>query len=107
MMAVGASKIVKASNAIDAENARKREIEELKQFTADIQEMVKKTVNLLTVISGRVTVMERQSVILWEPVKKAMEDVMKAAEIVAKHQLSSGLINTLRKNVGEMMALLN
>ncbi|KAL0160734.1 hypothetical protein M9458_044459, partial [Cirrhinus mrigala] len=84
---------VKASNAItDAKNAIEAEIEELKQnlqFTADIQEMVRRAVNLLNVLKGRLTVMDRQtqSFIFWEPVKKAMEDVMKAAEKVAENRL--------------------
>ncbi len=117
MMAVGTSEMVKASNAIrDAEHERDKEIEELKQnrqFTAEIQKLVQSAVNLLTVLSGRVTAMERQtqSVILWEPVIKAMEDVMKAAENVADNRLVysqnvSGLINTLRENVEEILALL-
>ncbi|XP_059390881.1 uncharacterized protein LOC132124096 [Carassius carassius] len=156
MLSVGASEIVKASNAIsDAENELKKhesqvneesmkvsdyqskittiqketeetvkllntlekEIKELEQhlyFTADIQETVRRAVTLLTVLSGRVTVLEKQtkSFILWEPVIKAMEDVMEAAEKVAKNQFlrSQGLqdfINTLRENVGEILALCN
>lgn len=118
MMAVGASEMVKASNAIrDAEHERDKEIEELKQnlqFTAEIQKLVRSAVNLLTVLSIIVTAMERQtqSFIFWEPVIKAMEDVMKAAENVAENRLVysqnvSGLINTLRENVGEILALLS
>ncbi|KAI2650605.1 hypothetical protein H4Q32_000632 [Labeo rohita] len=118
MMAVETSEIVKASNAIrDAENAREREIEELKQnlqFTADIQEMVRRAVNLLNVLKGRLAVVDRQtqSFIFWEPVKKAMEDVMKAAEKVAENRLVfgqnvSGLVNTLRENIEEILALIN
>ncbi len=117
MMAVGTSEMVKAANATrDAEQERDKEIEELKQnlqFTAEIQKLVQSAVNLLTVLSGRVTAMERQtqSVIHWEPVIKAMEDVMKAAENVAENRLVysqnvSGLINTLRENVEEILALL-
>ncbi len=112
MMAVGTSEMVKAANAIrDAEHERNKEIEELKQnlqFTAEIQKLVQSAVNLLTVLSGRV---RTQSVILWEPVIKAMEDVMKAAENVAENRLVysqnvSGLINNLRENVEEILALL-
>ncbi|XP_016298751.1 uncharacterized protein LOC107655690 [Sinocyclocheilus anshuiensis] len=154
MMSVGASEIVKASNAIrDAENELKKqesqlnensmkvsdyqskianiqneteetvkllnklekEIEDLKQhlqFTAELQETVRRAVNLLTLLSGRATVLEKQtqSFILWEPVIKAMKDVMKAAENVAENRLLysqslPGLINTLRENVGEILAL--
>lgn len=156
MISVGASEIVKASNAIrEAENELKiqesevneksmkvsdyqskiatiqneteetvkllnkleKETEELKQhlqFTADIQETVRRAVTLLTVLNGRVTVLEKQtqSFILWEPVINAMEDVIKAAENVAGNQLlySQGLpgfINTLRENIGGIRALCN
>ncbi|XP_052398699.1 uncharacterized protein LOC127946275 [Carassius gibelio] len=102
---------VKLINTLEKEN------EELKQhlhFTADIQETVRRAVTLLTVLSGRVTVLEKQtkSFIIWEPVIKAMEDVMEAAEKVVKNQFlrSQGLqefINTLRDNVREILALCN
>lgn len=91
------------------------EIEEVKQhldYTADIQEMVRKAVNLLSIVSGRVTVLERQTrrFILWEPVIKVMEEVMKAVANVAENRLLynhgvAGLMNTLRANVGELLTL--
>ncbi|KTG02475.1 hypothetical protein cypCar_00044649 [Cyprinus carpio] len=156
MMSVGASEIVKASNAIrEAENELKKlesevneksmkvsdyqskiatiqneteetvellnklekETEEVKQhlqFTADIQETVRRAVTLLTVLNESLTVLEKQtqSFILWEPVINAMEDVIKAAENVAENRLlySQGLpgfINTLRENIGGIRALCN
>ncbi|XP_056331766.1 uncharacterized protein LOC130243573 [Danio aesculapii] len=91
------------------------EIEEVKQhldYTADIQEMVRKAVNLLSVVSGRVTALERQTrrFILWEPVIKVMEEVMEAVTNVVENRLLyshgvAALMRTLRENVGELLAL--
>ncbi|XP_056331460.1 uncharacterized protein si:dkey-85k15.6 [Danio aesculapii] len=91
------------------------EIEEVKQhldYTADIQEMVRKAVNLLSVVSGRVTALERQTrrFILWEPVIKVMEEVMEAVTNVADNRLLynhgvGGLMRILLENVGELLAL--
>ncbi|KAF4115183.1 hypothetical protein G5714_002672 [Onychostoma macrolepis] len=84
------------------------------QSTGDIQELVRRAMNLLSVLSGRVNVLEKQTqrFILWEPVVKAMEDVMKAVANIAENRLfySHGiqdLINTLRENVGGLLALRN
>lgn len=84
------------------------------QSTGDIQEFVRRAVNLLSVLSGRVNVLEKQTqrFILWEPVVKAMEDVMKAVANIAENRLfyshdKQGLINTLRENVGGLLALCN
>ncbi|KAK2903234.1 hypothetical protein Q8A67_007947 [Cirrhinus molitorella] len=98
-------------------NNIQREIEEIKQqleFTAAFQEMVREAVKLLSVLSGRVTVVERQTqrFIHWQPVIKAMEDVVKAAGNVAENQFLysqgvSSLIYTLRENVGRLLALCN
>lgn len=98
-------------------NKIQREIEEVRQHlevTADFQQIVREAVNLLSVLSGRVTVLERQTqrFILSGPVMKCMEDVMKAAENVGENQLlySKGVpvsINTLKENVGGLLALCN
>lgn len=98
-------------------NKIQREIEEVKQHlevTADFQQIVRKAVTLLSVLSGRVTVLERQTqrFILWEPVIKCMEDVMKAAGNVAENRLLyrhgvPGFINALKENVGGLLALCN
>ncbi|RXN28172.1 hypothetical protein ROHU_019498 [Labeo rohita] len=98
-------------------NKIQRQTEELKQHlevTAAFQEMVRKAVNLLSVLTGRVTVLEKhtQRFILWQPVINVMEDVLKAAGNVAENQFlysqgASVLINTLRENVGELQALCN
>lgn len=84
------------------------------QSTGDIQELVRRAMNLLSVLSGRVNVLEKQTqrFILWEPVAKAMEDVMKAVANIAENRLFyshgiQGLINTLRENVGGLLALCN
>ncbi len=84
------------------------------QSTGDIQELVRRAVNLLSVLSGRVSVLEKQTqrFIFWEPVVKVMEDVMKAVANIAENQLFyshgiQGLINTLRENVGGLLALCN
>ncbi|XP_056126315.1 uncharacterized protein si:dkey-85k15.4 [Rhinichthys klamathensis goyatoka] len=98
-------------------NKIQREIEEVKQHlevTADFQHVVRKAVTLLSVLSGRVTVLEKQTqrFILWEPVIKCMEDVMKATGNVAENRLLyrqgvPGFINALRENVGGLLALCN
>ncbi|XP_048067599.1 uncharacterized protein LOC125280857 [Megalobrama amblycephala] len=82
--------------------------------TADIQEIVRKAMNLLSVLGGRVTVLERQTqcFILWEPVVKVMQDVMKAVVNITENRLlySRGVpdfMNALRENVGELLALCN
>ncbi|KAF4103426.1 uncharacterized protein LOC131522001 [Onychostoma macrolepis] len=92
-----------------------RKIEEVQKHltgTAGIQQMVRRVVNLLSVLSGRVTVLERQTqrFILWQPVVKAMEDVMKAVVNIAQNRLlysngAPGLINTLKENVRGLLAL--
>ncbi|XP_059423147.1 uncharacterized protein LOC132157903 [Carassius carassius] len=94
-----------------------RKIEEVQKHltsTADIQEVVRRTVNLLSVLSGRVTVLERQTqrFILWQPVVKIMEDVMKAVVNISENRFlysdgTPGPINTLKKNVGVLLALCN
>ncbi|XP_016119335.1 uncharacterized protein [Sinocyclocheilus grahami] len=98
-------------------NKIQRETEEVNQHlevTAEFQEIVRKAVNAVSVLRGRVTVLERQTqrFVLWQPVIKAIKDVMKAAENVAGDRLLysqgvSGLINTLREKTGELEALCN
>ncbi|XP_018946843.1 uncharacterized protein LOC109075388 isoform X2 [Cyprinus carpio] len=98
-------------------NKIQKETEEVKQHlegTAAFQEVVRRAVNLLSVLRGRVTVLERQTQrsISWQPVTNAMEDVVKAAGDIAENRLLysqgvSGLINTLRENIGGVQALCN
>ncbi|ROI36391.1 hypothetical protein DPX16_11332 [Anabarilius grahami] len=85
-------------------------IEEVKQHlkvTADFQEIVRKAVMLLSDLSGKVTVLERQTqrFILRVPVVKITGDVMKAVVNVAENRLlyrrgAPAFRNALRENVG-------
>ncbi|KAK9977116.1 hypothetical protein ABG768_018937 [Culter alburnus] len=94
-----------------------REVEEVQnnlENTGNIQEMVRSAVNLLSVLSGRVNVLEKQTqhFVHWLPVVKIMEDVMKAVINIAENRFlygdgNPGLINTLRENVGGLVALCN
>ncbi len=98
-------------------NKIQSEIEEVKQHlegTAAFQEVVKRAVHLLSVLSGRVSVLERQTqhFIFWQPVINIMEDVVKVAGNIAENRLLYsqgvfGLINTLRENIGGVLALCN
>ncbi|KAL0172452.1 hypothetical protein M9458_032763, partial [Cirrhinus mrigala] len=77
------SKICKIKSDIEETDKLKQHLE----VTAAFQEMVRRAVNLLGILTGRVTVLERQTqrFILWQPVIKAMEDVLKAAGNVAEN----------------------
>ncbi|XP_051722588.1 uncharacterized protein LOC127497865 [Ctenopharyngodon idella] len=113
--------ISRTQNEIEQTNEALKNIEwEIKgvqthlKGTGEIQEMVRKAMNFLGVLGGRVTVLERQTqcFILWEPVVKTMEDVMKAVVNIAENRLLysqgvPGLINALRENVGGLRALCN
>ncbi|XP_067254811.1 peptidoglycan DL-endopeptidase CwlO [Chanodichthys erythropterus] len=91
-------------------NKFQKGIEEVKQHlkvTADFQEIVRKAVRLLSDLSGKVTVLEKQTqcFILWGPVVNVMKAVMKAVVNVAENRLlcNQGVpafINALRENVG-------
>lgn len=79
---------------------------------AEIQKIVRQTVNLLSTLSGRVTVLEKQTqrFILREPVVNVMKEVMMAAINIAENRFLysrglPGLINTLRKNSGRLSAI--
>ncbi len=108
------TEIEQANEALKRIERKIEEVQEHLTGTAEIQEVVRRTVNLLSVLSGRVTVLERQTqrFILWQPVVKSMEDVMKAIVNIAEDRLlySDGVpgpINTLRENVGRLLALCN
>nr|XP_055065357.1 uncharacterized protein LOC129447633 [Misgurnus anguillicaudatus] len=95
------SRISELQNEIEKTNEDlnkiQEEIEGLKQHLeviAEIQNNVRQAVCLLSVLSGRVTVLEKQTqrFFIWEPVMKVMEDVMKAAfKIAENHILYQGL----------------
>ncbi|KTG43555.1 hypothetical protein cypCar_00007551 [Cyprinus carpio] len=103
--------------ANEALKRTERNIEEVQKHltgTAEIQAVVRRTVNLLSVLSGRVSVLEKQTqrFILWQPVVKSMEDVMMAIVNIAGNRLlysdgAPGPINTLRENIGGLLALCN
>ncbi|KAI7799536.1 uncharacterized protein LOC130565391 [Triplophysa rosa] len=110
-------KIVLAQNEIEMTSVALRNVEgmiekvqkDLKD-TANDQQMVRRAVKLLGDLSGRVTVLEKQTqnVIFLEPVVNIMENVMNAVVIIAKNQLycsDRGLINTLRENVGKLQVV--
>ncbi|XP_056598233.1 uncharacterized protein LOC130429701 isoform X2 [Triplophysa dalaica] len=112
-------KIGHAQNEIQMTSVALRQIEvmitevqkDLKN-TADDQQMVRRAVRLLGDLSGRVTVLEKQTknVILWEPVVNIMKNVMIAVVNVTKNQLycsDLGLINTLKENVGKLQVVCN
>ncbi|XP_016396375.1 uncharacterized protein LOC107730152 [Sinocyclocheilus rhinocerous] len=108
------TEIEQANEALKRIEWKIEEVQEHLTGTAGIQEVVRRSVNLLSVLSGRVTVLERQTqrFILWQPVVKSMEDVMKAIVNIAENRLLysegvPGLINTLRENVGGLLALCN
>ncbi|CAM4735582.1 unnamed protein product [Leuciscus chuanchicus] len=108
------SEIEKTNEALKRIERAIKGIQKDLEDTGNIQQKVREAVFLLSVLSGRVVVLEKQSkfVILWEPVVKTMEDVIKAVVNVAENRLLcsdglSGLINTLRENVGGLRALYN
>ncbi|XP_056619163.1 uncharacterized protein LOC130433362 [Triplophysa dalaica] len=94
-----------------------KEIDELKENTvevAKIQTMVREAVRLLSNLSGKVTVLQKQTQcsILWKPVVNVMKEVMIAASNIAENQLIfsqglPGLMNTLRENSGRLLAIRN
>ncbi|TRY59485.1 hypothetical protein DNTS_017878 [Danionella cerebrum] len=93
------------------------ELEDVKQnlvLTSEIQEMVRRAVTLLDIVTGRVNVLEKQTqqFILWKPVVKVMEDVVSSVGKIAQNQLlysrgAASLIHTLRENVEGLLALCN
>ncbi|KAB5517595.1 hypothetical protein PHYPO_G00168930 [Pangasianodon hypophthalmus] len=70
----------------------REEIQKVKKqikYVADFQEKVRRAVQLLGVLSGRVSVAEHQTrrFILQEPVMRVMEDVMKATEQITGNEV--------------------
>ncbi|XP_060720798.1 uncharacterized protein LOC132842150 [Tachysurus vachellii] len=87
-------------------------VKEQKQSVGQFQEKVRGAVNLLGVLSGRVSVAEHQTrrSILQEPVMKVMEDVMKAIEQITGTELLFGndlpkLINQMKENNKQLAAI--
>ncbi|KAL0172558.1 hypothetical protein M9458_032869 [Cirrhinus mrigala] len=109
------TEIDQTSEALKRIEVEIKEVQKHLEDTGNIQNMVRRSVNLLSVLSGRITAVERQTqrFILWQPVVNAMEDVMKAVVIISENQLlyndgvPGHLINTLKENVGGLLALCN
>ncbi|KAL0172562.1 hypothetical protein M9458_032873 [Cirrhinus mrigala] len=105
------TEIEQTSEALKRIEVEIKEVQKHLEDTGNIQNMVRRSVNLLSVLSGRITAVERQTqrFILCQPVVKAMDDVMKAVVIIAENNdgIPGRLINTLRKKVGELQALCN
>ncbi|KAK2864893.1 hypothetical protein Q7C36_004047 [Tachysurus vachellii] len=113
------SKISQTERDISEKNVQLNQIHEgiqkvkkQKQSVAEFQEKVRGAVNLLGVLSGRVSVAEHQTrrFILQEPVMKVMEDVMKAIEQITGNELLSGndlprLINQMKENNQRLAAI--
>lgn len=88
------------------------EVQKNLEDTENIQNMVRRAVYLLNVLSGRVAVMEKQTqrFVLWQPVVEIMQDVIKAVLNIAENRLlyrdgPPSLINTLRENVTGLLSL--
>ncbi|KAK3508199.1 hypothetical protein QTP70_017247 [Hemibagrus guttatus] len=77
-------------------------VKEQIEVVAKFQEKVRSAVNLLGVLSGRVSVTEHQTrrLILQEPVMKVLEDVMKAIEQITGNELLYS--NDLPKLISQM-----
>ncbi|KAK3525093.1 hypothetical protein QTP86_015268 [Hemibagrus guttatus] len=87
-------------------------VKKLKDSVAKFQEKVRSAVNLLGVLSGRISVAEHQTrrFILQEPVLKVMEDVMKAIEQITGNELLYSndlprLISQMKENNRQLAAI--
>ncbi|KAK3525094.1 hypothetical protein QTP86_015269, partial [Hemibagrus guttatus] len=87
-------------------------VRKLIESVAKFQEKVRSAVNLLGVLSGRVSVAEHQTrrFILQEPVMKVMEDVMKAIEQITGNELLCSndlprLISQMKENNRQLAAI--
>ncbi|KAK2903269.1 hypothetical protein Q8A67_007982 [Cirrhinus molitorella] len=101
--------IQQTNNALNRIEVEIKKVQKNLEDTADIQGKVREAVNSLSVFSGRVTAVEKQTqrFILWKPVVKAMEDVVKAVVNIAENRLlysdgAPSFINALRENVGRL-----
>ncbi|RXN26001.1 hypothetical protein ROHU_005726 [Labeo rohita] len=104
----------KTNEALKRIGVEIKEVHKHLEDTGNIQNMVRRSVFFLNILSGRVTALERQTQhsISWQPVVKVIEEVMKAIVNIAENRLlysdgAPGLINTLRENVGGLLALCN
>ncbi|KAI4883603.1 hypothetical protein NFI96_014292 [Prochilodus magdalenae] len=89
-------------------------VKEKRETVAEFQQNVRRTVHILSVLSGKISVAECQTrrFILQKPVMKVMEDLMKSAEDIAGNQLLCNegmlsLINAMKENSGKLAAICN
>ncbi|KAI4896569.1 hypothetical protein NFI96_024821 [Prochilodus magdalenae] len=87
-------------------------VKEQREMIAEFQQKVRRTVHILSVLSGKISVAESQTrrFILQKPVMKVMEDLMKSAEDIAGNQLLCNegmlsLINAMKENSGKLAAI--
>ncbi|KAI4896568.1 hypothetical protein NFI96_024819 [Prochilodus magdalenae] len=91
-----------------------QKVKEHRETVAEFQQKVRRTVHILSVLSGKISVAECQTrrFILQKPVMKVMEDLMKSAEDIAGNQLLCNegmlsLINAMKENNGTLAAICN
>lgn len=89
-----------------------KEVKHQLEISGDFQEKVRRATHLLSVLRGRVSVLETQtrSFILWRPVVNMIKHVMMAAGFMAENRLVCSedvpdLINALRENMNGLLAL--
>ncbi|KAI4896567.1 hypothetical protein NFI96_024818, partial [Prochilodus magdalenae] len=91
-----------------------QKVTEHRETVAEFQNKVRRTVHILSVLSGKISVAESQTrrFILQKPVMKVMEDLMESAEDIAGNQLLCNegmlsLINAMKENSGKLAAICN
>ncbi|XP_043116385.1 uncharacterized protein LOC122360109 [Puntigrus tetrazona] len=107
------AEIIRTNTALIKIENKIKDVKKYLKETTDIQEKVRGAVMSLSVLSGRVTVLERQTqcFILWQPVVQAMEDVVRAVGNITENWLlyrhgAPFYINALREDV-RRLALCN
>ncbi|KAI4885609.1 hypothetical protein NFI96_023816 [Prochilodus magdalenae] len=87
-------------------------VKEKRETVAEFQQKVRRTVHILSVLSGKISVAECQTrrFILQKPVMKVMEDLMKSAEDIAGNQLlcNEGMLrltDAMKENNGKLAAI--
>ncbi|KAG9279195.1 hypothetical protein AMEX_G4703 [Astyanax mexicanus] len=108
------SKISQKHDQIEQIRKKIQKLKEQRAAVAEFQSNVRKAVHILSILSGRVSVVECQTgrFIHLEPVMKVMEDVMKVTGDIGGSQLLSDedvprLLNTMRENNRKLAAICN
>ncbi|KAG9279200.1 hypothetical protein AMEX_G4710 [Astyanax mexicanus] len=113
------SKISKTEHNISQKHVKMQQIrtgiwnvKEQRPALADLQVKVRRAIHILSILSGRVSVVECQTrrFIILEPVMRVMEDVMKATEEITGRQLLfnggiSRLLDVMRENNRRLAAI--